>query len=37
LFFVGDVTMGAGLHIFGRGHRALGANAKSQFLTKVFI
>jgi len=28
---VGDIIMGEGLRIFGRGHRALGANIASQF------
>jgi len=36
-FFVGDVIMGAGLYIFGRGHQVLGANAKSQFFDSIFI
>jgi len=31
IFYVGDVIMGIGLHIFGRGHWARGANTKSQF------
>jgi len=31
-FFVGGVISDAGLGLFGRGHRALGHNAKSQFL-----
>jgi len=33
VFFVGVIIMGIGLLIFGRGHWALGANAKNQFLT----
>jgi len=36
-FFVGDVIGGIGLDTFGRGHRALIPNRKSQFLTQVFI
>jgi len=35
-FFVGDVITGVGLRIFGRGHRALGANTKSQFFESSF-
>jgi len=31
---MGDVTLGLGLHIFGRGHHALGAKPTSQFLTQ---
>jgi len=29
---VGDVIMGVGLHIFGRSHQALDANAKQPLL-----
>jgi len=29
VFFVGDVIITVGLHLFGEGHHALGANAKS--------
>ena len=36
VFFVGDIIMGAGLRIFGQGHLAQAANAKSQFLAEVF-
>jgi len=36
-FFVGDIIMGAGLCISGRGHRALGTNAKSQFLGLILV
>jgi len=36
LFFVDDIIIGIGLHIFGRGHQALGANAKSQFFDSSF-
>jgi len=37
LFFVGDVIIGVGLHNFGQGHRALGANPTSQFFGASFL
>jgi len=36
VFFVSDIIMGVGLRIFGRGHRALGANSMSQFFDSRF-
>jgi len=36
VFFVGDGVMRVGLRIFGRGQRALGANAKNQFFDSSF-
>jgi len=33
---VDDVLMVVGSHIFGQGHKALGAKAMSQFLAHVF-
>jgi len=30
-FFVGGITIGVGLGIFGQGYQALGFNCKSQF------
>jgi len=35
-FFVGDITSGVGLNLFGSCCMALGANAKSQFFDSSF-
>jgi len=37
VFFVGDVIIGVGFHLFGRVYLTLGANPISHFLAQVFL